>query len=78
MVLISRTYAPGWGYGGIGHYPAADHPAGTMRKIFDEDSGLYVGQIPEAAHTYNVVGYHGGWSSPANPTNFHSNITSYF
>ena len=63
-------HTPGWGYGGIGHYPAADHPPGSMREIFDEDSGLYVGQIPEVSHTYNVVGYHGGWSFGANPTNF--------
>ena len=44
----------------MGHYPAGDHPKGTMRSIFNEDSGAYMGQIPEAAHTYNAVAYHGG------------------
>lgn len=31
-----------------------------MRDIFNEDSGLYAGQIPEAAKTYNAVAFHGG------------------
>ncbi len=43
-------------YGCLYHYPAADHPAGAMRSIYDWDSGKYMGSIPEAAHTYNVVG----------------------
>jgi dipeptidase len=43
-------------YGSLYHYPAADHPAGTMRDVYDWDSGRYLGQIEEAAHTYNVVG----------------------
>ena len=43
-------------YGSIGLYPRADHPAGTMRATWDWDSSTFLGQIPEAAHTYNVVG----------------------
>ena len=27
-----------------------------MRDVYDWDSGVYLGQIPEASHTYNVVG----------------------
>lgn len=38
------------------HFPAADHAPGTMRDIHDFTSGVYLGQIPEAPHTYNVVG----------------------
>ena len=29
---------------------------GTMRDIYDWDSGKYLGQIKEARQTYNVVG----------------------
>ena len=43
-------------YGELYHYPAADHAPGTMRNIYDWDSGRYLGQIFEANHTYNVVG----------------------
>ena len=42
--------------GSLGHYPAADHPPGTLREIWDWDGSFYLGSIPEAAHTYNVVG----------------------
>lgn len=38
------------------HYPAGKHPKGTMRPIYDWDTGEYYGQIPEAAVTYNVIG----------------------
>lgn len=43
-------------YGFMRHYAAADHPIGTMRDIYDFTSGVYLGSIPEAPHTYNVVG----------------------
>jgi len=38
------------------HQPAADHPAGTKKKIYDWDSGVYLGEIDEVAHTYNTIG----------------------
>lgn len=43
-------------YGFLLHLPAADHPDGSIRDIYDWDSGKYMGNIPEAPHTYNVVG----------------------
>jgi dipeptidase len=43
-------------YGSLYHYPAADHPAGTMHQVYDWDTGKHLGAIPEVAHTYNVVG----------------------
>lgn len=43
-------------YGELYHFPAADYPEGTMRDLYDWDSGKYLGQIPEVRHTYNVVG----------------------
>ncbi len=43
-------------FGSLYHYPAADHPPGSIRQVYDWDSGRYLGNISEAAHTYNVVG----------------------
>jgi len=44
-------------YGTIDHYPRQENvPEGTMRKIYDWDSGMYLGSIPEAKNTYDVVG----------------------
>lgn len=43
-------------YGVLYHYPAGIHPNGTMRKVYDWDSGVYLGEIPEARVTYNVIG----------------------
>lgn len=41
---------------GLAHYPAAKHTKGKMRKIFDWDTNVYHGEIPEALETYNVIG----------------------
>ena len=57
---IAYTSDAGFQYGAMGHYPAATHPAGAMRDIFNEDSGAYTGRIPEANQTYNALAYHGG------------------
>lgn len=38
------------------HYPAAKHCKGDMRKVYDWDTNVYHGEIPEAEDTYNVVG----------------------
>jgi dipeptidase len=38
------------------HYPAAIHKKGDMRKIIDWDTHRYIGEIPEAHQTYNVIG----------------------
>lgn len=43
-------------FSGLCHYPAGVHAKGEMRKIFDWDSGVYHGEIPEAPVTYNVIG----------------------
>eukprot|EP01035_Chromulina_nebulosa_P021442 gene21442-27775_t len=43
-------------YGSLYHYPASDHSIGEMRQVYNWDSGYYIGEIPEAEHTYNVVG----------------------
>lgn len=43
-------------YGELYFQPAADHPEGTMRKIYEWDTGKYLGEIPQPAHTYSVIG----------------------
>ncbi|MDE6222779.1 MAG: C69 family dipeptidase [Muribaculaceae bacterium] len=44
-------------YGDMPSAPAADHRPGEMRKIFDWDSGRYLGEIPQPAHTYSRIGH---------------------
>lgn len=43
-------------YGFLRYQPAADHAAGEMRKIYDWDTNKLLGEIPEVAHTYSVMG----------------------
>ncbi len=43
-------------YGELYHWPAGTWPAGTMLDVYDWDSGKFLGKIPQAAQTYNVVG----------------------
>ncbi len=43
-------------YGELYHQSAADHPKGAMRKIYDWDTGIYRGEIPEVAHTFSTIG----------------------
>ncbi len=40
----------------LAHFPAGLHAKGEMRKVFDWDTGIYHGEIPEAPETYNVIG----------------------
>ncbi len=43
-------------YGELYYYPATDYPEGSMLKVYDWDSGKYLGEIPQVSHTYTVVG----------------------
>ena len=43
-------------YGSIGLYPATFHPPNATREIWDWDDSVFLGVIPEAAETFNVVG----------------------
>lgn len=43
-------------YGELYHWPAADYPKGTMLKVYEWDTGEYLGEIEQVEHTYNVVG----------------------
>ncbi len=43
-------------YGALYHHPARDWQPGTMLKVYEWDTGDYLGKIPQVEHTYNVVG----------------------
>ncbi len=43
-------------YGELYYTPAADHAPGTMRRVVEWDTHKYLGEIPEVAHTWRVVG----------------------
>lgn len=51
-------------------YEAGKHPAGTMRKIYDRDTRVYHGQIPEAPETYLVTGNINEWQVAIGETTF--------
>lgn len=43
-------------YGMLNHTPAAKHPKGAKRKVIEWDTNKPLGEIPQPAETYNVVG----------------------
>lgn len=43
-------------YGELYHWPAAQHPEGTMLPIKEWDTGKPLGEIAQVEETYNVVG----------------------
>ena len=43
-------------YGMLTHTPAARHEPGAMRKVVEWDTNKPLGEIPQPAETYNVVG----------------------
>lgn len=43
-------------YGEIYFRPAAKYPQGTMMKIYEWDTGKFLGEIPQVAQTYSVMG----------------------
>ncbi len=54
--MISYTADSHELYGELALTPAGDFPPGAMRKIVEGDSGKFLGWIPQAPHTYWVVG----------------------
>ncbi len=55
-VMITYT-ADSYGfYGELYHFPAAVYSDGAWLEIYEWDSGKYLGRIPQAEVTYNVVG----------------------
>lgn len=43
-------------FGALRFAPAQDWAPGSMRRINEWDTGKYLGEIPQVAHTYSVVG----------------------
>ncbi len=43
-------------YGELYHWPAKKYKAGELLKVYQWDTGKYLGQIPQALETYNVIG----------------------
>jgi dipeptidase len=54
-VMITYSADSHTRYGAIDFYPAADHQPGDMRDLYHYESGKFMGQIPEAAHTFSVI-----------------------
>ena len=55
-ILVSYAADSHQLFGELYFAPAADWKPGSMRKIYDWDSGRYLGEIPQVAHTYKRVG----------------------
>ena len=54
--LVSYAADSHWLYGELYFRDAADWKVGAMRKVYDWDSGRYLGDIEEIAHTYKRIG----------------------
>ncbi|MBR5698309.1 MAG: C69 family dipeptidase [Prevotella sp.] len=55
---------------GLCHYAAAKHAPGDMRQIYNWDTGVYQGQIPEVSETYNVIGNINEWQVTIGETTY--------
>ena len=52
------------------HFAAGKHAPGTMRQIYEWDTNKYLGAIPEAPETYNVIGNTNEWQLTIGETTF--------
>ena len=43
-------------YGELYFWPAKNWPTGSILDVYEWDTGKYLGQIPQLAHTNNVIG----------------------
>ncbi len=43
-------------YGELYHYKPGVYPEGTMIEVYEWDTGKFLGKIPQARQTYNVIG----------------------
>jgi dipeptidase len=55
-VMITYTADSFNFYGELYHFPAAVYSDGAWLEIYEWDTGKYLGRIPQAKVTYNVVG----------------------
>ena len=54
--MISYTADSHTLYGELYFWPATDWSPGSMLDVYEWDSGRFLRQIPQVAHTYNVIG----------------------
>lgn len=54
--LVSYAADSHWLYGELYFKPQADWADGTRLKVYDWDSGKYLGEIEQVPHTYKTVG----------------------
>ena len=54
----------------LAHYAAGTHAKGEMRKIYEWDTNKYLGEIPEARETYNVIGNINEWQVTIGETTY--------
>lgn len=43
-------------FGELYFRPATDYPMGTLYKVYEWDTGKFLGEIPQVSHTYTVIG----------------------
>ncbi|WP_298651674.1 C69 family dipeptidase [uncultured Proteiniphilum sp.] len=43
-------------YGELYHWPARQYDPGEILRVYEWDTGKYLGEIPQALQTYNVIG----------------------
>lgn len=43
-------------YGELYHWPAATYVPGAILKVYEWDTGKFLGEIPQVSKTYNVIG----------------------
>lgn len=55
-VMVTYTADSFGFYGELYHYPAAVYPNGAWLEIYEWDTGKFLGRIPQAPVTYNVIG----------------------
>ena len=54
--LVSYAADSHYLFGELYYHPAADWKAGSLLKVYDWDSGKYLGEIDQISHTYQTVG----------------------
>lgn len=55
-VIVSYAADSHWLFGELYFQNAMDWKSGSKRKIYDWDSNKYLGEIPQASHTYKRIG----------------------
>ena len=54
--LVSYAADSHYLFGELYYHPAADWKAGSLLKVYDWDSGKYLGEIDQVPHTWQTVG----------------------